>query len=64
MHEKMVENIIAELKAIHLQVMETIEEARQCLKRLDEIALRPNPLSETDYLELLIEAEKREAKPG
>ena len=64
MHESMMENIIAELKAIHLQVMETIEKARQCLKRLDEIALRPNPLSETDYLELLIEAEKREAKPG
>ena len=63
-HESMMENIVVQLKAIHLQVMETIEKARQCLRRLDEIALRPNPLSETDYLELLIEAEKREAKPG
>ena len=64
MHESMMENIIVELKAIHMQVIETIEKARKCLQKLDEIALRPNPLSEVDYLELLIEAEKREGKLG
>ena len=31
---------------------------------MDEIALKPNPLTEVEYLELLIESEKREAKPG
>ena len=63
-HESMMEKIIVELKAIHMQVVQTIEKAQKCLQKLDEIALRPNPISESDYLELLIEAEKREAKPG
>ena len=33
-------------------------------RRLDEIALKPNPLTQVEYLELLIESEKRECKPG
>ena len=37
---------------------------QQSLRRLDEIALKPNPLTRTEYLELLIESEKNEAKPG
>uniref|UniRef100_A0A0E9Y0P7 Uncharacterized protein n=1 Tax=Anguilla anguilla TaxID=7936 RepID=A0A0E9Y0P7_ANGAN len=34
------------------------------LRRLQEIALRPDPLSTPGYIELLIEAEKQECKPG
>uniref|UniRef100_A0A0E9V4X9 Uncharacterized protein n=1 Tax=Anguilla anguilla TaxID=7936 RepID=A0A0E9V4X9_ANGAN len=32
--------------------------------RLQEIALRPDPLSTPGYIELLIEAEMQECKPG
>ena len=39
-------------------------EAQQILARLDEIALKPNPLYELDYIDLLIESEKKQCKPG
>ena len=39
-------------------------EAQQILARLDEIALKPNPLTELDYVDLLIQSEEREGKPG
>ena len=45
-------------------VLSMMFKAQQSLRRLDEIALRPNPLTRTEYLELLIECEKNEAKPG
>ena len=38
--------------------------AQQSLQRLDEIALKFNPLARTEFLELLIESEKNEAKLG
>jgi len=34
------------------------------LERLQDIALKPNPLSTPDYIDLMIEFEKQEAKPG
>ena len=47
-----------------VEVIETIERARQSLERLQEIALRPDPLSEVEYIDILIESEKLEARPG
>ena len=35
-----------------------ITEARQSIERLKEIALKPNPMSEVEYIDILIEAEK------
>ncbi|XP_075444365.1 uncharacterized protein LOC142487989 isoform X2 [Ascaphus truei] len=37
---------------------------KKSLKRLHEIALRSNPLSATEYMDLMIQAEEQEAKPG
>ncbi len=34
------------------------------MERLQEIALKPNPLSTPDYIDLMIESKKQEAKPG
>jgi hypothetical protein len=53
-----------ELKKVKEEVIATIRKAHKTLQRLDEIALNPDPLSETDYIKLCIEAEKREPKPG
>ena len=53
-----------QLKQSHRQVIQNIREARHCLERLQEIALKPNPLSEVEYIDLLIESEKSEAKKG
>ena len=41
-----------------------VKEAKESLERLQEIALKPNPLSETEYIDLLITAEKHEKNPG
>ena len=45
-------------------IADLVEESGRILNRLDEIALKPNPLSTIDYIDLLIESEKREAKQG
>ncbi|XP_048825996.1 uncharacterized protein LOC125704467 isoform X2 [Brienomyrus brachyistius] len=55
------EEEIQYLQDIVLQLMET---SQRCLARLQEIALKPNPLSTPEYIDLLIKSEKAEAKPG
>ncbi|XP_063049704.1 uncharacterized protein LOC134444281 [Engraulis encrasicolus] len=69
MEEKMnIEQSIAKLEKEYHQVqgkiVKLIETVTKCLIRLKEIALRPDPLSTPDYIDLLIESEKQEAKPG
>ncbi|OCT75307.1 uncharacterized protein LOC108718453 isoform X1 [Xenopus laevis] len=44
--------------------MRLIKRAAEALKRLQEIALKPNPLTVTDYIDLLISKERQEGKPG
>nr|XP_060639379.1 uncharacterized protein LOC132779726 [Anolis sagrei ordinatus] len=41
-----------------------IKQSSQSLCRLQEIALKPNPLSTPEYIDLLIMSEKEELKPG
>ena len=41
-----------------------VDQARRSIERLNEIALRTNPLSTVDYIEILITSEKAEARPG
>ena len=63
-----VEGIIKELERqyyeLRLKVITQMYDVRMCLQRLDEIALKPNPLTEVEYIELLIETEKQEGQPG
>ncbi len=62
------ENIFEELKneldVVQDTVAGLIQNSQMSLKRLQEIALKPNPLSVPDYIDLMIESEKQEAKPG
>jgi hypothetical protein len=53
-----------EYKATQNKVYDMIDRARQALERLDQIALKPNPLTIVNYIELMIESEQQEAKPG
>ena len=59
-----VSKITKELKDLEAKHYVTIRQAQKILKRLDEIALKPNPLTEVQYIELLIQSEQREVKPG
>ena len=59
-----VDKIRQKVKDLQRKVFEMICEAQQILARLDEIALKPNPLTELDYIDLLIQSEEQEGKPG
>ncbi|XP_053294096.1 uncharacterized protein LOC128454662 [Pleuronectes platessa] len=50
----------------HLQDMmvSLMDQSANSITRLQEIALRPNPLTTPDYIDMLIEGEKSEAKEG
>ena len=41
-----------------------VSDVRGYINKLNAIALRPNPLSDLDYIDLLIESEKNEQKYG
>ncbi|CAL8347496.1 unnamed protein product [Merluccius merluccius] len=60
-----VQDIIRQMKVDydHLQddVIRLMEDSATCLNTLKEIALKPNPLSTLEYIDLLIEGEKSEA---
>ncbi|CAF1353371.1 unnamed protein product [Adineta steineri] len=62
--QEMYEAIKNEYKATQNKVYDMIDRARQALERLDQIALKPNPLTIVNYIEIMIESETQEAKPG
>jgi hypothetical protein len=53
-----------DFKETQMNVCKMIGRARIAIERLEQIALRPNPLSVIQYIDLLIMSEQREAKPG
>lgn len=63
-----VQDMLSELEnglhELRIKVLSDMYKVWESLRRLDEIALRPNPLTEVQYIELLIETEKRECRPG
>uniref|UniRef100_A0A671SHN9 Uncharacterized LOC107698607 n=2 Tax=Sinocyclocheilus anshuiensis TaxID=1608454 RepID=A0A671SHN9_9TELE len=63
-NEKIFEELEKELMVVQGIVAGLIEKSQKSLERLQEIALKPNPLSTPDYIDLMIESEKQEAKPG
>ncbi|XP_071944801.1 uncharacterized protein [Antedon mediterranea] len=53
-----------EFEDVQYDVLELTEDIRKSLNRLQEIALLPNPLSSVEYIDILIQNAKDEAKPG
>ncbi|KAA0721726.1 hypothetical protein E1301_Tti014301 [Triplophysa tibetana] len=62
--EKIFKTLDKEFEIVQYTVVCLIEKSQKSLERLQDIALKPNPLSTPDYIDLLIEAEKQEAKFG
>ncbi|KAL1279465.1 hypothetical protein QQF64_026138 [Cirrhinus molitorella] len=62
--EKILEELEKEHHSLQDNVAKLITTSQKSLHRLREIALKPNPLSTPDYIDLMIEFEKQEAKPG
>uniref|UniRef100_A0A1X7U3Q5 Uncharacterized protein n=1 Tax=Amphimedon queenslandica TaxID=400682 RepID=A0A1X7U3Q5_AMPQE len=63
-YESMVGAIQGELQKMQDTILSNIDRARKSLQRLDEIALRLNPLTEVDYIDILIESETQQKNPG
>lgn len=53
-----------ELKELKKQLKEDLETITNCLVRLNEIALRPDSSTLSDYIGMMIATEQREKKPG
>ncbi|XP_039671601.1 uncharacterized protein si:ch73-170d6.2 [Perca fluviatilis] len=67
--EELVDGLKADYDRVQAEVVKLVVRLSQCLNRLKEIALKPDPLqihyrSTTDYIDMLFEGEKAEAKPG
>ncbi|XP_018430574.1 PREDICTED: uncharacterized protein LOC108803231 [Nanorana parkeri] len=58
------EKLRDEIKEAEGEGLRLIQEVSKILKHLQEIALKPNPVSTVDYVRLLIEKERREGKSG
>ena len=61
--ENMVSSSELILSQLQAKLYKLIERARESKKRLEDIALKPNPLSENEYLDLLIATEEEQHKP-
>jgi hypothetical protein len=62
--EGIIQSLNTDLECLCAKIFCMIQEVQQCLHRLDEIALKPNPLTQIAYIDQLIVCEKREAKFG
>ena len=62
--EQVINGLHNELADLSKGVYADVREARHCIERLSEIALKPNPMTEVEYIDLLIESEKSEKKTG
>uniref|UniRef100_W5N8A3 Uncharacterized protein n=1 Tax=Lepisosteus oculatus TaxID=7918 RepID=W5N8A3_LEPOC len=62
--EEVVKQLQKKYKDVQKEFLQLIENLSRTLKRLKEIALRPDPLRAPDYIDLMIQAEEHEAKPG
>nr|XP_025038036.1 uncharacterized protein LOC102449435 [Pelodiscus sinensis] len=62
--QSVVEKLSQEYAAVEQILMDLIDKSSRSLQRLQEIALKPNPLSTPEYIDLLIMSEQQELKPG
>uniref|UniRef100_A0A8C8SII7 Fibronectin type-III domain-containing protein n=1 Tax=Pelusios castaneus TaxID=367368 RepID=A0A8C8SII7_9SAUR len=62
--KNVVEKLSQEYSMVEEILMELIEKSSRSLQRLQAIALKPNPLSTPEYIDLLIMSEQQELKPG
>ncbi|XP_005953361.2 uncharacterized protein LOC102304485 [Haplochromis burtoni] len=60
----LVDSLKDEYKNVQAAVVKLMERSAKCLNKLREIALKPNPLSTPEYIDMLVEGEKSEGKPG
>ena len=60
----MMKEIDRYLKEVEANIMDMINQIQKALAHLDGLALKPNPLTQIQHLDLLIESEKQQARAG
>ena len=61
---QIIEDMVDEFEAVQIKILGITEVLRKSINNLNEIALKPNPLSTDEYIRILIESEKSAAEPG
>ncbi|KAI6660803.1 hypothetical protein LOD99_10200 [Oopsacas minuta] len=61
---QIVDEMVDEFEAVQIKVVCITEVLRKSINKLNEIALKPNPLSTGEYIRILIESEKANPEPG
>jgi len=62
--KQMLDALEKELRGIEDKLRKLIKLSSDCLRRLDEIALKPKSLSAAEYFEILIKTEEENKSPG
>ncbi|CAL8366406.1 unnamed protein product [Boreogadus saida] len=62
--EDIIKQMELEYDLLQDEVVQLMDRSAECLNILKFIALKPNPLSTPEYIDLLIQREKSEAMPG
>ena len=62
--EKMISRIKQKVTVTFDNICKSISKAQSCIERLEKIALKPDPLTEMQYIELMIKSEKNSRKVG
>ncbi|XP_029942959.1 uncharacterized protein LOC115385019 [Salarias fasciatus] len=62
--QQLIERQEEEIVKLQDLIVNLMDQSACCISRLQEIALRPNPLTTPEYIDMMIEGEKSEAKPG
>ena len=62
--ESVIKGMEDELDALNGTILTKIQHAKRSKTRLEEIALKPNPLTDEQYIELLIKSEEQQKKDG
>ncbi|KAM8967214.1 uncharacterized protein RCH25_025916 [Pelodytes ibericus] len=62
--QKVFKTLTKEYNKVKEGVLRLIGKSYRILQHLREIALKPNPLTTTEYIDLMIQSEEQEVKPG
>ena len=63
-HEKYIKELTYDVDELFDVILTMMNEMNHCKTRLKEIALRPDPLSAVEHIDLMIQSEQSEKQPG
>ena len=62
--ERIIKDINNELQTVRGAVRKKLSDIHKCIQQINEISLRPNLISEADYISTLIASERAEQTEG